>query len=1199
MTTAVHLGPFELGERIGEGGMGVVYRGRHRTTGVEVAVKVIDRAIEEESRQEFHREVQAHAGLVHPGIVYLFEYGDVPEQAEGASARGLVAGSPFVAMELAGGGTVRGHLPLRDWASVHGILVQVLDALAHAHARGVIHRDLKPENLLVFEGEDDRSRIKLADFGIAHAVPDEGARDTERLTSASGTPYYMAPEQTHGRWRQFGPWTDLYALGCITWELVCGAPPFTGDNPVETMLMHTDAPRPPLTPQFPVPEGLEAWIRRAMAVDPGRRFGRAADARRELDRLATAIQPTTGEPSEDPMATATTREAGEADGEIEPTVQMETTPAPTREEPLGPTLDLDIDAPSEVPGPSSTVGESEPGRARCIPSSWRRTQTGSMPSLLIGTGLGLFGLRETPFVDRDPERDRIWEALREVERTGEPRVVLVVGESGAGKSRLVDWTATRAHELAAANLMRAVHTGGAASPGEGIPGMVKRRVRGHKLDRGEFYEYLLEMLPPLEETETDRETDARGLTELVHPTDDAAEVDGPRYRFTSTGQKCGLVGRLIRRYSAPRPGLVWLDDAQWGEFAMSLVTHLLKSAAERPAALVAVTLRSDVLAERANLAEHVENLSAHEWCTRLDLAPLETDDHRQFVERLLPLEAELAAEVAERTEGNPLFARQLLGNLIEREHLEAGKAGFRLPARETLDLPDDIHELWIRRLTRLIDDLAGTDPEAVWRALERAAALGREVDAREWAAICEGLARGVSDAIDDALIERGLAERTDQGWAFAHALLVDALERHGREHDRWKRHHRRCAELLVELYPDRPGRTAARRANHRLEAGDYEAAIAPLFEEFQRRRRLGDPSKGRRILERRERVMDAVEVPETDPRRLENDLEVVRCQLGLGDDPGEILGNIEEILEQIQRLGNDRLLARTRMLQGRVERALGRFDEAHEYMERAATAARRAPGHTELMEALNDGGWLAAISGDLTAARQKFTELRQLSREHDDGWWEMFAQQGLAYVLVDSDQRGRGVEMLEETLEEARTTGEQSLEASCLNNLAELLRFEGEIDRAREAYQRYRALVREMGRRPDEALAYLNLAQVELKAGRVEQADRHRREAERRFRESTRLEERRHLIEAIRVACAAGRGDWEEFRARLEAYVDARREGVKLEKDQPWLLEIAGDYANEAGEAEHAERAWRLARRHWAKLAPGEGAERVAAKLES
>src|SRR5690606_15752040 len=108
---------------------------------------------------------------------------------------------------------------------VRGVLLSILDALAHAHARGVVHRDIKPGNILLGGHDDLRPGVKLADFGLAR-----GSEDFGEERSVAGTPVYMAPEQFRGAWRSFGPWTDLYSLGIVAWELVCGKPPYVDSN---------------------------------------------------------------------------------------------------------------------------------------------------------------------------------------------------------------------------------------------------------------------------------------------------------------------------------------------------------------------------------------------------------------------------------------------------------------------------------------------------------------------------------------------------------------------------------------------------------------------------------------------------------------------------------------------------------------------------------------------------------------------------------------------------------------------------------------------------------------------------------------------------------------------------------------------------------------------------------------------------------
>lgn len=1193
MSEPVTLSSFELQEPVAEGGMGVVYRAVHRETEVPVAVKIQAEATNERRLRRFREEVQAHAGLHHPGIVHLFEYGTVDREAAARAGRDIRAGSPYVAMEYAERGALRDWGPVSDWRTLRSILVQVLDGLAHAHARGVIHRDLKPENLLVFESPDTASAplLKLADFGIAHALdPEDG--DAELQTSRVGTLAYMSPEQLRADWRQYGPWTDLYALGCFTWELVCRRPPFEADTREALAVCHESAPRPELDPAYPVPEALERWIHRVMAVDPEQRFQRAADAAWALPAETLVpddrqLEPRGADPTDDspsdrrsPTLSKTGLVAGPSgsDGAV---TTVDVDEPPTADE----TDSFDPEKPAELPP---------------IPQSWRRERRGPLPSLLVGTGLGLFGLRETPFVDRDAEREHVWERLREVDRTGEARVVLVVGDSGTGKTRLVEWMARRAHELGAARILRAVHTPGGVDPTEGMSAMVRRLVHGHDLDRGAFHEHLLERLPALDDAAVDREVDARALTELVAPTEEGAElVDGPRYRFAAPSQKVGLLARTIRRFGQRRLPFLWLDDLQWGPLAANLVSHLLETPLESPAAAVVATVRADILAEEPALRERVDTWTSHDRCTRLDLDALDSADHRAFIDEMLPLEEELAERLADRTEGNPLFATQLLRDLVEGRRLRSGERGFAVPEGVSLGLPADVHELWIRRIRRWSDDLGRGDAETLRRAVEWAAALGREVDEEEWREVCRRLAVDRPDDLRAGLVERGLADRADNGWAFAHGFLVESLGRHAREHDRWRDHHRQCVELLEELYPDRPEQTAARRADHWIEAGELERALEPLLEEVERLKRLGEYERARSVLERREALVDALDLPDSDARVVENDIHLAPLEVKFGASPDEGLEVLEEAIERARRGDHHRLLAEAWYTTAAVRLRAGNQETSREAAVRAARRAEDCEEPTVRIKALEDWAWAETWSGDPEAAEEPVSEAIALAEEIGDHYRLVEAQRCRAWAEMSQGDRDRAAERFEWCLEECREAGYRAGEMRNLNGLGEIARFDGDADEARRRYRRHEQLGRELGLPTQMAVARSNLFQVELMDGAFDAAAERLRETEQWYERLSRKDEIADLLKLGHLTRAAGVEEWSRFDDLLADYDDGWPAEARLLKDHPWLAEMAGDYAAEAGEGERAKRVWKLARDLWERIGDAEAHERVAIKIKT
>jgi len=258
---------FVLEVPIGVGGTGEVWRAHDPVSDRAVAIKVLaaDVARHPELQAELRREVRMAAGLRHPSVVRILDVGSLGPEAERATSGRLVAGSPFVAMELMRGGTLHGFA-----ASNEAELVTLADALlrglSHSHARGVLHLDLKPANVL-----RDGERFVLADFGIAQRIGDHAE-------APGGSPAYRAPEQRIGDGRRLGPRTDLFALGLVLWELTTGSLPYE-DLAAARMLF---ARPPPLRPRFPVGDWLARWLQKMVECAPDARFTNAAVARAEL-----------------------------------------------------------------------------------------------------------------------------------------------------------------------------------------------------------------------------------------------------------------------------------------------------------------------------------------------------------------------------------------------------------------------------------------------------------------------------------------------------------------------------------------------------------------------------------------------------------------------------------------------------------------------------------------------------------------------------------------------------------------------------------------------------------------------------------------------------------------------------------------------------------------------------------------------------
>ena len=267
------LGAFVLGEELGRGGMGVVHRAVQDGLAREVAVKVLPplRASDAEAVERFRREAVAASKLRHPGVVPVH-------------AAGEEDGVVFFAMELVDGWSLaellddrregraarEGAPDLDDPRTAAAIAARMADAVAHAHAQGVLHRDVKPSNVLI--GRDDL-RPRLIDFGLARV---EELDSLSRSGEPAGTPLYMSPEQVRARKSAVDHRTDVYSIGAVLYELLTGSPPFPGRATHEVLYKIANAPLTPVRSR-------RAGVPQAVA-----RIAEAALRRRREDRYETA-----------------------------------------------------------------------------------------------------------------------------------------------------------------------------------------------------------------------------------------------------------------------------------------------------------------------------------------------------------------------------------------------------------------------------------------------------------------------------------------------------------------------------------------------------------------------------------------------------------------------------------------------------------------------------------------------------------------------------------------------------------------------------------------------------------------------------------------------------------------------------------------------------------------------------------------------
>lgn len=1069
MTAPIALGPFRLDAPIGRGGMGVVWRGEHDRVGVPVAIKAITGAKAASPRYHaaFRREVQAVAALDHPGIVLVYDYGRIDAAAAtGSAARAghaLVAGSPFLAMEYAERGSLQERWPHAwTWPELRDVLEQILGALAHAHARDVIHRDLKPGNVLVFADPEGRRRCKLADFGIARALTDDDGADRAH---AAGTPFYMAPEQHRGDARELGPWTDLYMLGCVAWELATGLPPFLPELDGSGAVAAREAWRqlaeahlrwapPRLRPTNPVPADFEAWLLRLLAKEPADRFELAADALAGLASLGEATPADAAPPGLAPLRGFDTLDAA-----TQIPLDEQAWPGLSTLDPARSAAD------GEALGAGGVPGGAPPPLPRPTPhtpDTWRGDGVRSGAHLL-GAGLGLYGLRSVPLVGRIEERDALWQALHDVSAGGRARAVVLRGGVGSGKSRLASWVQQRAHELGAAGSLRALHSE-LDSPLEGTVRLLEGHLRAAGLDRGQVLARASRVLDaharrvgaptPLDQL-------AQILTELLRPSLPGSRPTEPRpVRAEAPFERHEAVRELLDRAAATRPLVVWLDDVQWGANSVRLAEHVLNAQRRSPAPLLLVlTVRDEALAPGSPAEAALEDLEARPDVRALTIAALDGEARQGLVRELLGLDGELASRVAERTAGNPLFAVQLVGDWVARGVLEPGQGGFALRPGEQAEIPDDIHEVWRARFDTLLTE----QPPFATPALELAACLGQQVHQGEWELACQQGGGQAPGELVDALLARSLASPAPEGFVWAHPMVRESLERAAREAGRLPGHHERCASMLQARFPsDTPPRGVwERQARHLVAAGASERALAPLARAAQELFSSSDYGASRALLDLRDRQLALLQLDPDDERRGPGLVLGLRLSLAGGSKLPEVEQLAERAVEEARARGWVLAELGALRVQAQAAMKLRKLGQARTALDRAVAIAEvHAPERTAAC--LRGLGTVLKLSGQLAAAEETLRRVIALA-QGDETAERAHGLLALAQVLGAQGRGGEAEAFLRESIADFESRGSRFGASVGQLELAELIRAAGHLEEAQSLYESAADALRAIG----------------------------------------------------------------------------------------------------------------------------------------
>lgn len=990
---------------LGRGGMGEVWRCHDLEQKHDVAIKFVRAEFLSDpgAARLFHAEVVAVARLNHPGIIPVY---DLLRDEQGAT---------LLVMEYRKGSSL-GALARLDWPTIRDVLLQILEALAYSHARGVLHLDIKPENVIVERGADPAAkqqlRATLLDFGVARVRrPGRGIERWFDRDAVIGTVEYMAPEQCAGTFERLGPWSDLFSVGAMAFELCAGFRPFPGASDHAGLIRRLQEPPPRLVPGVAgVPPGLDELISVLLALEPRSRPLYAADVLQALRRLDAEFAPPAPHPSE-PLIDAE-RFAPEAitlafEGATPTTAVLHSAP---------------IDLPALFSQPPSLARSLPMDPALAAVAERTFTADAELPP----TGAyGLFGLRDLPLLGRHDERRAVWSAVRGTVLQHRPHVVLLEGPAGVGKSRIARDAMERAVET---GLCFAMQTSWSAegSGDEGLRGLLENlldtRGRAAPEVRARL-DFWLDRIPG------QHRAFAREVELLLRPPRDAAPDAGLPLRVAM---------EALARAAALRPVILWLDDVQWsrGE-AEALFIALGERDPPLPVCVIA-TVRSEEVEDRPSY----ELFASARATERVVVDRLDLEATRRLVRGLLDVDEELCDLLAARAEGNPLFVTQLLRQLVLAEVVERRDGRYRLArAFDLSSIPADIGALWKRRV----------EQSGAGRRELAALAFVRDRVSLE---VAGELARAIGPALEISIacaLSAGLIHIAGGAYVWEHGLLREYLIRTA---DRVEAPvlHAAAAQALAPLV-DRED-VQEERAQHLRKAGRIREACEAMLEAGLWSLRRAELVPRRARFQGLLRWAQAAQLQDLEVRALA-EIGYMHAEVGEYAKAAETIARARAIVE----LGGARAAAcwvafrhsQAVRLQGKVEEGARATSEA------LALARTAGVGEVERLAMVQLGLDLCRRQNDVEA-RVILEKVAALGREAGDRVGESLALRTLTFISSPAEALG----LAERAIDLARSAGALRVELTNRQVRVDLLWRTGAREAARvEA----RDLAEEAGRR--------------------------------------------------------------------------------------------------------------------------------------
>jgi len=1163
--------------------MAEVWSAVHSKEVLRVALKVLTggQTQLEANTRAIGREIRSVARLDHPGIVRILDAGIISAESAEASGGRLEVESPFFAMELADNGTLREAMPLANWSDLRAVLVAILKALAHSHARGVIHRDLKPENILLFPEAPQGSRTRLTDFGIAgHLSSAKTSLTPQSVILEFCTMTYAPPEQLLGKKHLLGPSSDLYSLGCLAAELAEGVQPHQGATLIEIVFRQFNGWQPSCNFMFPVPAGFDLWLATLLSSALSERFRHAADALAALLELGPPV---------DAGSLITGRAAAVAGHDLSATTKpfpQDGIPTERNEELFG-----DKSEATHILNPWRAPRGLAAREAPPVPERWASASSWVERPQLISAGLTLFPVRRLPFVGRELERELLRKALREVVSSGCATTIVVQGVAGSGKTSLTEWFGERIDQTGCAWPLKVTNTR-FGSPKDGI-GAALWRSQGlsqtSREDKAEALQHFTEGLGLRSSPEA--------LVQALSPT----EADDPRNRHAGRASAAAeTVTEICSVLSGRRPLAILVDDAHWGWDSLQVVERLLSNSKEANAPiLVVLCVREDLLRDRPIERTAVDRILRHPRTTSIQLDELKEDECRALVSQLLPFTDEVIEYVTTRSDGVPAHAVQLVTDWVEQGHVERTEAGFTIPPRCRSDLPSTIHSALQERVERL---LAPLHPDARI-VLELLVVLAPDTDEPTLWALAESSGVEVRPEFLTRLEEAGLAQYDGKRWSLRWRMLTESVEQAARLAGRWKDHHLKAGELFAARAESGLLSSLSAAGRHYVAAEQWQIGIPTLLRAAQHERFLRLPNRGIDLLDSCDEAIRRAGSAAPGSSRAES-LGLRSNLLRLAGRPSSDWIGLAEESERLARAGNypkafaEALRVRVIWLrnqlryeeaieaveeylsifkthrdpQGRVEATIqkakvlkfaGRMEEALIWAKKAVDVADR---YGETADQVNTRVALLTVHisrGNLAEAQKLAEELHSNVDNPSvptEIRFQILSWNGSVEFLLGNYEPGRRA--FRAAIKDARTTLSSNLWFRVLADFAEAEKLAGFRERARVLFEQAEAACTSTVKSSEAANMRVNRAILDVQTGDY-------RGAARRFG-SIEFPQMRDPVfdiaeELIGFFSAQAKGSWELAERHLLDALSRVHQGHFAERDLALLFEQAGEICLQAG----------------------------------